>query len=69
MIYASLTDNELRLAIDNAPQDIAIRDEVVRRFIAAKTADEIRSEGYGTGYAIGLDVGYERAIADCAQDD
>lgn len=33
VIYASLADNELRLAIDNAPQDIAIRDEVVRRFL------------------------------------
>ena len=44
MIYTSLTDSELRLAVDNSPHDIAIRDEVVKRFLNAETPDEIRAE-------------------------
>ena len=68
MIYTSLTDNELRRAIDNAPQDIAIRDEVVKRFVNAATPDELRAEGYEDGRKAGFDEGYDEGL-EAASDD
>lgn len=61
MIYASLTDNELRRAVDNAPQDIAIRDEVVKRFLQGKDPAEAYDEGYTDGKEIGHEEGFAEA--------
>lgn len=69
VIYTSLTDNELRLAIDNAPQDIAIRDEVVKRFLHGKSLDEARQESYDDGHKAGYDEGYEQCRIDVAEEE
>ena len=61
MLYASLTDNELRLAIDNAPQDIAIRDEVVKRFLHGKDPVDAYDEGYVDGKKVGHSEGFAEA--------
>lgn len=66
VIYASLTDNELRLAIDNAPQNIAIRDEVVRRFLHGQDATEAYDEGVDAGRKFGYDEGFSAAYDACA---
>lgn len=61
MIYASLTDNEIRLAIDNAPQDIAIRDEVVKRFLLGRDANEAYDAGHDAGKVVGHAEGFAEA--------
>ena len=59
MIYTSLSDNELRLAIDNAPHDIAVRDEVVKRYLAQRDTPE--QEALDEAFRQGHDKGYDEA--------
>lgn len=59
----NLTDAELRLAFDNKPSDVAVLQEIAKRF-CARTHDEARAAGYVEGRGDGHEEGYALGYAE-----